>query len=134
MSFIPNALTPYLNALKVAVLLSVLLFGMWGGCAIKEKQYKVQLIEAKVDRDAAVATYNSLIEDIKRGNEKTEAARGEDARLIKENEELSKQVADEKKKKAKEQKDWEKKLDAAAKDPDCKAILEANLCPLISDY
>lgn len=132
------AIEPYLKTIKL-VALALLIVASLGlgtkvGCSVARSQ-SAETIKTLTDEKATLTTQLS----------QTAAAVEEANRQVKANQQFAKErekMAEDAAKqaeKAKKEMDaqgraYEKKLRDAAKNPDCKAVLEQKLCPLVMDY
>lgn len=132
------AIEPYLKTIKLVALglAVVVAFGLGNkvGCSVA-KQQSAEQIKTLTDEKVTLSTQLSM----------TAAAVEEANRQVKANQQFAKErekMAEDAAKqaeKAKKEMDaqgraYEKKLRDAAKNPDCKAVLEQKLCPLVMDY
>lgn len=133
-----TALQPYASAIKiglqVAIVVAIFTLGSWAGCSvgkgqsadtIKDLNKQITTLTLQVDADAkAVAEANAQVQANKQFAKEREKM-AEDA---------AKDAAKAKRELDAQGRAFQKKLKDAEKDPDCKAILEMNLCPLLRDY
>lgn len=134
MNVVTAQLAHYITALKAVVFASMLGAAMFSGCSMQKRIDKEKVEEAVKGRDAAVTTYNRLIDDIKNSNEKALEAERRAEELAKENEKLAEDAQDKKEALDRASKDYEKKLKAAKKDPSCASLLQMEVCETLSDY
>lgn len=133
-----NALKPYWSIIKAGLLLTGVLtvfsLGSWAGCSAGKRSSEARIAALTKDKDVLAAQNSAITEAVNQANKQVEANK----RFAKEREEMAEKAAKDaakaKKELAAKQKDFERRLKAAEKDPDCKAILEQRLCPLLRNY
>lgn len=129
-----NQLKPYLTLIKVVI--GVLLLGVAfvGGCKWEKNSYaeeKAELNTVISSQKLQLTALTSSLEEIN----KQALANKEAAEAAKERaEEAALEATKARAKLAREQAAWDKKFEAAKKDPDCKELLERQLCPLIDSF
>lgn len=138
MTLIPNpikaAIAPYMVWLKVALLAALFVGGMFTGCKWEGSNNREQIQDLTKWRqyyfDQAATNADALAE-VNRQYEANKQA----AKEWKERAEQADKAADKEKDKNQDlQEAFEKRLAKAKSNPDCKAIMEMNLCPTLRDY
>ena|SRR5688572_22990908 len=133
-----QALDPYKQVIKMGLLATAVIgifsLGSWAGCSVGKRSNE-RAIETLTDQKATLMSQLTVISDkVEEANRQVEANK----RFAKEREELAENAAREaakaKKELAVKHKEFEQKLKSASKDPDCQAILEQELCPLLRNY
>ena len=107
---------------------------MAGGCSWQRSIDEDKIEEATSNKLKAEAKYDRLLLDIESSNAKALAAEERAKKLLEENEALAKEAAEQKRQKDKAAKDYQKKLEAARRDPSCASLLEMKLCEAVSGY
>lgn len=129
-----NQLKPYLTLIKAGI--GVLLLGVAfvGGCRWEKNSYaeeKAELNTTIASQKLQLAALAGSLDEI---NQQA-LANKEAAEKAKERaEEAALEATKARAKLAREQAAWDKKFDAAQKDPDCKRLLETQLCPFIDSF
>lgn len=133
-----ETLKPYMLAIKIGVLLvgvlGVFSLGSWAGCSVGKGQSASEISELKIEKGKLEVQVSSLAKDIENSNRQVEANKQFAKERQEMMEEAAKDAAKAKKALAEQRVSYEKKLKDAKKDPDCKAILEQQLCPLLQSY
>lgn len=132
------AIEPYLKTIKLAALALVIVaslgLGTKVGCSVARSE-SAETIKALTDEKATLSTQLSLTAAaVEEANRQVKANQQFAKEREKMAEDAAKEAATAKKKLDVQERAYQKKLRDAERDPDCKAILEQKLCPLVMDY
>lgn len=132
------AIEPYLKTIKLVALAVVIVaslgLGSKVGCSVARKESAEQiktLTDEKVDLSTKLSLTAAAVEEANRQVKANQQFAKEREKLA---EDAAKQADKAKKEMDAQGRAYEKKLRDAAKNPDCKAVLEQKLCPLVMDY
>lgn len=132
------AIEPYLKTIKLVALAVVIAaslgLGAKVGCSVARNE-SADTIKTLTDEKATLSTQLAqTAAAVEAANQQVKANK----QFAKEREKMAEDAAKQAEKAKKEMdaqgRAYEKKLRDAAKNPDCKAVLEQKLCPLVMDY
>ena len=129
-----NMIAPYLHIIKAAAAAVVLLLVLGAGCSIQKGIDSKHVNKALADKLEAEQKYSLVLLQIEESNKRVLEVQKEAALLAEKNEALAKEAAEQKRQKDKAAKDYQKKLEAARRDPSCASLLEMKLCEAVSGY
>lgn len=132
------AIEPYLKTIKLVALglAIVVAFGLgnWSGCSVAKHQSAEQIKTLTDDKVTLSTQLSMTAAAVEEANRQVKA----NQQFAKEREKMAEDAAKQAEKAKKEMdaqgRAYEKKLRDAAKNPDCKSVLEQKLCPLVMDY
>lgn len=133
-----TALQPYASAIKIGLQVAVVavIFGLgsWAGCSVG----KGQSADTIKGLNEQVSTLTVQAEVTAKAVEAANAQVKANQQFAKEREKMAEDAAKDAAKAKQElttkHREFTKKLKDAEKDPDCKAIMEMELCPILRDY
>lgn len=131
---IKAAVAPYLLYIKLGLAAIALSVAFSSGCTYGSDKQEVKTVKAENQANVYARQAEALADTIEEGNRQVAAnqqAAREQAAIAAQ---AVKDAEVEKKKNTKLQQEFNKKLAAAKKDPDCKAVLEMKLCPALLNY
>lgn len=129
-----SMIAPYVRTIRAVAAAVVLLLVLGAGCSIQkgiDSKHVNKALAAKVE---AEQKYSLVMLQIEESNKRVLEAEKEAALLAEKNEALAKEAAEQKRQKDKAAKDYQKKLEAAKRDPSCASLLEMKLCEAVSGY
>lgn len=125
---------PYWGYVKAVAAALLLLLVLGAGCSIQkgiDSKHVNKALAAKVE---AEQKYSLVMLQIEESNKRVLEAEKEAALLAEKNEALAKEASAQKKQKDRAAKEYQKKLEAAKRDPSCASLLEMKLCEAVSGY
>lgn len=129
-----TSLKPYLLLIKIGLVVAVFLGGVYAGYQWKGGRDEAKLAKAAADvtffQAQSAASAQALVDMNKQAQ--ANAAQAEKQRALAEK--AASEASSAKAKLNTKQIEWEEEFERVYKTPDCKRILEQNLCPLITDY
>lgn len=128
------AAQPYLIWLKLAFLAALFVGGVFTGCEWEEGRNSKHVAAVEKERDAYKSQSNINAAALQEVNKQFKANQ-QAAFEWKQRAEEAGHAADRERDKNNDlQEEFKKKLARAKKDPDCKAVMEMNICPMLRDY
>lgn len=133
-----TALQPYASAIKiglqVAVVAAIFSLGSWAGCSAGKSQSADTIKDLNAQVTTLTVQAGVTAKDVEEANAQVKANQQFAKEREKMAESAAKDAAEAKKKLASQHEDYKRKLKDAKKDPDCQAIMELELCPLLRNY
>ena len=129
-----NMIAPYVRTIRAVAAVVVLLLVLWAGCSIQKGIDSKHVNKALAAKMEAEQKYSLVLLQIEESNKRVLEAEKEAALLAEKNEALAKEAAEQKRQKDKAAKEYQKKLEAAKRDPSCASLLEMKLCEAVSGY
>ena len=125
---------PYWGYVKAVAAAILLLLVLGAGCSIQKGIDSKHVNKALAAKMEAEQKYSLVMLQIEESNKRVLEAEKEAALLAEKNEALAKEASEQKKQKDKVAKEYQKKLEAAKRDPSCASLLEMKLCEAVSGY
>lgn len=131
---IKAALAPYVIYIKLVFIAALFVGGVFTGCEWEEGRNSKHVAAVEKERDTYKEQSNVNALALQEVNKQYEANK-QAALEWKERAEVAANFAKKEKEKNEDlQSDFQKRLAKAKTNPDCKAIMEMNLCPTLRDY
>lgn len=127
-------LAPYAIYFKLALLAALFIGGVFTGCKCQATRNDAQVIDLTKWRDYYKEQANVNADAIREVNRQAKANQQAAFEWRDRAEEASNTAARERRANEQLKEDFAEKLARAKKDPDCKAIMEMELCPALRDY
>lgn len=131
-------LQPYASAIKigvqVAIVVAIFTLGSWAGCSVGKGQSADTIKDLNEQVTTLTVQAGVTAKAVEAANAQVKANQQFAKEREKMAEDAAKDAAKAKKELASQHEDFKRKLKNAKKDPDCQAIMELELCPLLRSY